>query len=181
MKQKLWILLCIAVLLVGCTASSKVASPTKAVENLFNKYQMLDEDVLNQLDNVIARQNLTEQQKKDYNELIRKQYQNLSFKVKDETADGETAVVTIEIEVYDYARASEETETYAAEHEDEFLGEDKNLSDSLYENYKISKMKEIKERTKYILDIGVTKKDGEWKVNNLSDMERQKIHGLYDL
>lgn len=181
MKQKLWILLCLAVLLVGCTVSSKASSPTKAVENLFNKYQTLNEDVLDQLNNVIAGQKLTEQQKKDYNELMRKQYQNLSFKVKDETVDGETAVVTIEIEVFDYAKASEETETYAAEHEEEFLDKDKNLSDNLYENYKISKMKAIKERTKYILDIGVTKKDGEWRVNNLSDMERQKIHGLYDL
>lgn len=181
MKQKLWILLCFMLLVVGCTIGSSATSPKRAVEDLFGKYQSLDEKVLDQLDDVIAEENLTDTQRTSYTELMRKQYQNLTYTIKDETIDGDTAVVTVEIEVYDYAKANEETEAYAAEHESEFLGEDNNPSDSLYQDYKINKMKEVNDRITYTLDLGLTKTDDEWKLDDLSDMERQKIHGLYNL
>ena len=34
--------------------------------------------------------------------LLKKQYQNLSYKIKEETEDGDNATVEVEIEVYDY-------------------------------------------------------------------------------
>lgn len=179
MKQKILILVSLLVVLVGCSLTGSTTSPKRAVEDLFGKYQALDEEVLTQLDDVIAGETLTTDQKIDYEELMRKQYQNLTYTIKDEVIDGNTAVVTVEIEVYDFAKTNKETETYVAAHESEFLGDDNLTSDVLYQEYKIGKLKSVTDRIKYTLDLELTKTDDEWKMEELSDTERQKIHGLY--
>ena len=124
--------------------------------------------------------NKLQKQKQEYKELIKKQYQNLTYKIKDETYDDNTAVVSIEIEVFNYAKAKDQTDMYVSGHESDFLDENKELSKILYENYKIEQLENVKERTKYTLDISLTKEDGKWRVDKLSDMERQN-HGLYNL
>ncbi|MFA5407784.1 MAG: hypothetical protein WC343_03330 [Bacilli bacterium] len=181
MKQKIIIFMASLLLLAGCTLISSAAAPKRVVEDMLGKYQTLDADVLTQLDDVIANENLTTTQASDYKELMRKQYQNLTYTIKDEAIDGDTAVVTVEIEVYDLAKASKEAESYAAEHEDEFLDEAGAASDTLYQDYKISKLKAVTDRVKYTLELGLTKTNNEWKLDDLSDAERQKIHGLYNL
>jgi|BioPla2DNA2_1021312.scaffolds.fasta_scaffold02664_15 hypothetical protein len=167
--------------LVGCTTATNASTPSKVVENLMTKYKTLDKDVINQLDKVVENEQITKKQKQEYKELIKKQYQNLTYKIKDETYDDNTAVVSIEIEVFNYAKAKDQTDMYVSGHESDFLDENKELSKILYENYKIEQLKNVKERTKYTLDISLTKEDGKWRVDKLSDMERQKIHGLYNL
>ncbi|HHX16922.1 MAG TPA: hypothetical protein GX725_03340 [Mollicutes bacterium] len=167
--------------LVGCTTATNASTPSKVVENLMSKYKTLDKDVINQLDKVVENEQITKKQKQEYKELIKKQYQNLTYKIKDETYDDNTAVVSIEIEVFNYAKAKDQTDMYVSGHESDFLDENKELSKILYENYKIEQLKNVKERTKYTLDISLTKEDGKWRVDKLSDMERQKIHGLYNL
>lgn len=167
--------------LVGCTTATNASTPSKVVENLMSKYKTLDKDVINQLDKVVENEQITKKQKQEYKELIKKQYQNLTYKIKDETYDDNTAVVSIEIEVFNYAKAKDQTDMYVSGHESDFLDENKELSKILYENYKIEQLKNVKERTKYTLDISLTKEDGKWRVDKFSDMERQKIHGLYNL
>jgi len=180
MKRKILILVSLLVVLAGCSLTGSTTSPKRVVEELFGNYQSLNSDVLDQLDEVIAGETLTTTQKSDYEELMRKQYQNLTYTIKDEVIDGDTAVVTVEIEVYDYAKAVKDAEAYAAENEDKFLDDKGTVSDSLYQDYKIQQLKAVTDRTKYTLDLGLTKKDNEWKLDELSDMERQKIHGLYN-
>lgn len=181
MKKKIIILVSLLVVLVGCTITGSTTSPKRAVEDLFGKYQSLDNDVTKQLDDVIAGETLTADQKSDYEELLRKQYQNLTYTIKDEVIDGDTAVVTVEIEVYDFGKTNKETEAYAAENEDKFMDESNAISDNLYQDYKLNKLKSVTDRVKYTLDLSLTKKDDKWKLDELSDMERQKIHGLYNL
>ena len=181
MKRKILILVSLLVVLAGCSLTGSTTSPKRAVEELFGNYQSLNSEVLDQLDDVIAGETLTTTQKSDYEDLMRKQYQNLTYSIKDEVVDGDTAVVTVEIEVYDLAKTNEEAENYVAEHEDEFMGDDEILSDSLYQDYKVSKLETVTDRTKYTLDFGLTKKNNKWVLDELSDMERQKIHGLYNI
>ena len=180
MKQKILILISLIIFIAGCTLTSSTTSPKRAVEDLFGKYQSLDKKVVEQLDDVIAGETLSAVQQSDYKELMRKQFQYLTFTLKDEIIDGDTAVVTVEIEVFDFAKANKETETYLSSHEKEFT-ENGTRSNALYQNYKIDQLKDVKDRIKYTLDLGLTKTDDKWKLDELSDIERQKIHGLYEI
>ncbi|MDD2203016.1 MAG: hypothetical protein PHT75_01700 [Bacilli bacterium] len=180
MKHKILILVSLIVVLVGCSLTDSGIAPKRVVEEMLGNYQSLNSEVLNQLDKVIAGENLTIAQKDDYEELMRKQYQNLTYSIKEEVIDGDTAVVTVEIEVFDYAKAIDDAEIYAAENEDKFLDKEGAASESLYQDYKIEQLKTVTDKIKYTLDLGLTKEDNKWKLDDLSDMERQKIHGLYN-
>ena len=71
-------------LLVGCSLSN---SPTSKVEELFSKYQRLDSDVRNGINDVVKDENLTDEQSTRYKKLLEKQYSNLSYDIKDEKID----------------------------------------------------------------------------------------------
>ena len=188
-------------LFTGC--GNMENTPTKKVEELLGKYQSMDSEVLAQLDNVISSDNsMSDKQKKEYRALLEKQYQNLSYKIKDEDINGDHATVDVEIEVLDYATNISESKKYYQEHKDEFKDDKKNDysdNDSLVEDakdaledagdkiedmtsfidYKIKQLKTVNDKTKYTITFNLTKEDGKWKVDDLSDIDRQKIHGLY--
>ena len=41
-------------------------------------------------------------------------------------------------------------------------------------------MEKVKEKVKYTLQLTLTKVDDEWKMDDLTETEKQKIHGIYD-
>ena len=92
-------------LLVGCSLSN---SPTSKVEDLLTKYQTLDKDIVNGINSIIEEENFTSIQKDRYKKIIEKQYKNLTYEIKNERIDGETASVTTEIEVIDYKKVVNE-------------------------------------------------------------------------
>lgn len=181
MKQirKIILMVTVLFLVVGC--GNMMNTPTKKVEEFLSKYQTQDKDVLEQLDDVIKDAGaMIEDQKKDYRDLMKKQYQNLSYKIKDETEDGDNATVQAEIEVYDYGKAISESETYLTTNREEFLDEEKKEIDSKkFLDYKIKQMKDVKDKVKYTINFTLTKVDGKWKLDDISDIDRQKLHGLY--
>lgn len=166
-------------LVAGC--GNIANTPTKKVEEFLGKYQTQDKSVLDQLDDVIKEAgSLVDNQKDEYRDLMKKQYQNLSYKIKEETEDGTNASVQVEIEVYDYGKRISESEAYLANHRDEFLDEDGLVIDTKkFLDYKIKQMKDTKDKVKYTINFTLTKKDGEWKMDDISDIDRQKLHGLY--
>ena len=195
MKKRLIILLSIFGLLVsGCGNSN---TPTSKVEEFLGKYQTMDSDVLTQLDNIISNDtSMNDTQKKDYQSLMEKQYQNLSYKIKNEKIDGDQATVLVEIEVFDYANSILESRKYYNEHRDEFESNDsfnndqKDESDEIvggeidnlasFIEYKIKQLKDVTDKAKYEITFHLTKEDGEWVIEDISDEDRQKIHGLYE-
>lgn len=55
------------------------------MEEFMGKYQSMDSDVLAQLDNVVSSDSsMSDEQKKNYKALMEKQYQNMSYKIKNE-------------------------------------------------------------------------------------------------
>ncbi len=204
--------------ITGC--GNDMATPTAKVEEFLGKYQKMDSEVLTQLDNVIAEDSsMNDEQKKEYRSLLEKQYQNLSYKIKDETITDDTATVDVEIEVYDYATSIRKSKDYYKEHQDEFTktketidednpldndganttdtptddnndndndNENESESDGLLEeasefiDYKIKQLKNVTDKVKYDITFNLTKKDGKWYLEDISDMDRQKIHGLYE-
>lgn len=156
-------------LLVGCSLSN---SPTSKVEDLLSKYQRLDSDIQSGIDSVIEDENLTEKQKDRYQKLIETQYKKLTYQIKDEKIDGDTATITTEIEVLDYKKAINETTDYYRDKEDYTVEE--------YNDTKLDNLEKIKDKVTYTIDFEV-KKDtsGNWKLSSLDNETIKKIQGMY--
>ena len=177
--KKFLLLISLAVILVGC--DSVMNNPTKRVETFLNKYQTMDEEVLAQLDTTLNNNNdLTKTQKEDYKNLMKKQYQNLTYTIKDEEVDGDMATVKVEIEVYDFNKAMNDADDYLLQNPDEFiLGEDL-VDNEKFMDYKIKQMKNTMDKVKYTIEFNLTKTDDKWTLNNVDEITRQKIHGIYN-
>lgn len=202
MKKKIIVFLSLLTLFVtGC--GNNMNTPTGKVEEFLGKYQSMDSDVLTQLDKVIADDStMDDTQKKDYKTLMEKQYQNMSYKIKDEEIDGDEASVLVEIEVYDYANSIKESRKYYSEHRDEFddkeIGNDGADTDndgmdeegevvggavdtiSSFITYKIKQLMDVTDKANYEITFHLNKEDGEWVVEDITDVDRQKIHGLFE-
>ena len=165
----------------GCESSKMLNTPTKRVEMFFANYQTLDEDVLTQLNDVIDEDaNMTDEQKEKYRDIMKKHYQNITYDVKDETINGDDATVTVEVEVTDYSKAMLEADTYLEEHSEEFNDESGNYDKSKFYDYRLEQMKDVKDKVKYTLEITLTKIDDEWIMDDITDIDEKKIHGVYN-
>lgn len=170
-------------LLTGCNMNMN--SPSKKVEEFLSKYQSMDSDVLTQLDNVIADDSsMSDEDKKEYKSLMEKQYQNMSYKIKNEKVDGDIASVDAEVQVYDYATSVQKSKKYYDEHKTEFNGKNED-NDGLvgesakYIKYKIEQLKNVNDKVKYTITFNLHKDGREWVVDDISDVDLEKIHGLY--
>ena len=153
-------------MLVGCTMGN---SPTSRVEDLFTKYQKLDEDIGMGIDNVVNQQDLTKDHKERYRKLLERQYKNLSYEIKDELIDGDNATVLVEIEVVDYKKAISDL-TFDSD----------NYTKESYDEEKLGRLEKTQDKVKYTLEVKVRKDDdGNWKVEALTPEQIKKIQGMY--
>lgn len=202
MKKVGKVVLCFGFLLLflaGC--STTMNTPTSKVEEFLGKYQNMDDDVTVQLDQVLEEDNsMSDEQKEKYRSILEKQYQNLSYKIKNEDIHGDEATVDVEIEVLDYATTIRDAKEYYEEHKDEIEAEnEKEQSDNdnvledaaegaeeaveesaAYIDYKLKELGNVSDTTTYDITFYLTKADGDWKLQNISDLDLQKIHGLYE-
>lgn len=196
------IVVCAFILLlviVGC--SNNMSTPTNKVEEFLGKYQSMDEDVLKQLDQVIKDDDsMNDDQKDKYKALMEKQYQNLSYKIENEDIQGDSATVDVEIEVLDYATTASKAQEYYNEHKEEIeekyndkkedndnslenAGDDvlQAVEESVaYINYKLEELETANDTVTYNMTFYLTKEDGEWILQDISDLDRKKLHGLYE-
>lgn len=170
-------LVIIIFLTVGCQMDN---TPTKKVETYLNNYKSLDETVLTQLDTVVnADVLMSATQKTSYKDILKKQYEDLTYTIKDETINGDTATVKVEVEVYDFYKLTKESDNYYTTNPNEFKDDAGNITESKYIDYKLNKMKDYKERVTYTIDFYLKKVDKTWVLEDISEDVRQKIHGLY--
>ena len=186
-------------ILVGCNNSMN--TPTSKVEEFLGKYQSMDSYVTTQLEQVLSDDTtMSDEQKEDYKALMEKQYQNLSYKINNEEIDGDNATVDVEIEVLDYATTINKAREYYDEHKDEIEEEynqkqsdNDNVAEdavegveeaveesSAYIDYKIKELEAATDTTTYTITFYLTKEDGDWELQDISDLDLQKIHGLYE-
>lgn len=164
----------------SCEATLTKDTPTKKVEQFFNNYQTLNSDVLSQLDNVIEKEaTFTDDQKDEYRDIMKKHYQDLKYEIKDESIDGDNATVKVEIEVKDYSTIMKDADTYLEAHPEEFADEAGTYDVTLFNKYRLEKIKEANEKVKYTLDLTLTKVDDEWKLDDINQVDESKIHGTY--
>ena len=168
--------LCIS--LVGCGLTKKTAKG--AVEDFLNQYKNLSSNVLDDMNKGVDDEDLSDKQKDVYRDVLKKQYQDMKYKIVNETYDGDNAVVETKITVYDLYKVQKDANDYLTENEDEFK-ENNTFSNSLFMDYKLDKMKKTKETIEYTINFKVTKDDkGNYKVTDLSNEDLEKIHGIYN-
>ena len=167
--KKIILLFIFLLLLVGCSLSN---SPTSRVEDLLSKYQTLDKDIKKGIDEVVSEETLTNVQVRRYRDIIENQYKNLSYEIKDERYDGDTATITVEIEVLDYKKAINDVSS-------SYLNSD-NYTVEEYNNSKLSALENVKDKVLYTIDFDVNKdSNGNWRLASLSNETIKKILGMY--
>ena len=178
MKKIVLLLMTFTILLTSCKNMSN--TPTAKVENFMEKYQSMDSSVLGQLDVIVSnRKDLTDEQKTNYKSLLEKQYQNLSYVITEEQKDKNNAKVTIEVETYDYRGALNKSEEYFNNNEKEFQKEDGKIDLKKYWDFRIEEMTKTQDRVKNIIVFTLHKEKDNWILNDISDTDRDKIHGLF--
>ncbi len=176
MKKLIYIF--ILLLIVGCNNLSN--TPKKQVEEFFKKYQSLDKDVIADLTETInVNDTWTTDQKIKYEKIMKKHYQNLAYKIKEEVVDGDGSVVTVEIEVTNFRKTINEAEQYLQNNQSYFYDDDV-YNNQRYNDYLLEKLESSIEKIKYTLNISLTKTDNKWKLNTLPDSIYDKINGIYN-
>ena len=136
---------------------------------LFAKYQKLDSDINNGIDNVLNEQNMSDSQKERYRKILEKQYKNLTYQIKDETIDGDTATVTVEIEVIDLKKSV-----------DGLVFDNTIYTKETFDEERLNRLEQAKDKIKYTLELTLNKtKNDEWKLNALTNEQIKKIQGMY--
>lgn len=179
--KKIITIIGLALILTGCSLKNMDNTPTKKVETYLNNYQTLDSSVLNELDSIVDDEILfTNEQKDTYRDILKKHYQDLVYKIKEETVNGDKATVETEIEVNDYTKALKEADSYRITNESEFLNEIGIFSESKFNEYKLNLLKNNKDKVKYTIYFSLTKVNDEWVLDKLTETEQEKILGIYE-
>ena len=179
--KKIFCMLAAFIFLTGCGETGELLNtPTKKVEMFLGNYQTLNSNVLEQLDDIIEKDmTFDDTQKETYRDLMKNHYKNLTYEIKDEIIDGDMATVTVEIEVTDYSKIMNEAEQYKTENKEQFNDEAGEYNETLFNDYRLGKLKEAEERVKYTIDFTLTKVNEDWELDELTDEQEAKIHGLY--
>ena len=109
---------------------------------------------------------------------IRKNYFNENGSVEFENINGEMATVTVDVDVYDYYKVESDVASYISSNQNEFSDNGiYNANKGLM--YKIDKLSTASDRVTHTLVFHLTKVDDKWTVDNLSNEDLEKIHGVY--
>lgn len=155
-------------------------TPTKQVEKYLNSYQSLDKGVISDLDIVVEREtNFNLEQKNRYRSLMKKNFQNMSYTIKEETVNGDSAEVDVEISVYDYYKVNKQADNYLLENKDEFI-KDGVYNEERFIDYKLDKMSKNTDKVKYTIYFNLSKdNNGDWRLDEVSEADEEKILGIY--
>ena len=180
MKKKILLVISLFIVLFtisGCSLLNN-NTPTKKVETLLMNYQKNDEGILSELTDYLKTLTIQDEYFEDYKKVYLRQYQDLKYEIKNETIDGDNAIVTAQINVYDYYKVENEVNNYIATNSTDFNND--GLFDTLKAmKYRIDELNKTNDRVDYTIDFTLTKINDEWTINNLTDEDLQKIHGIY--
>lgn len=144
-----------------------------AVETYLMKFKNHEEEVLKSLDELISYENLSLKQQEQYRLVMKRQYQDLTYKTVQEYYNGDKAIITEEIEVYDYNKSKRETKEYYEEHQS-------TLTKGQYQEMQLKAMATEQKRIKYTIDFELNYQEDGWHLTNLDYTILQKIHGIYE-
>lgn len=177
MKKKIYIfsLLSLILILCGCGMGN---NPKSKVETVLNRYQNNSGSIESELDDYLKTLTIDDTYYDDYKKVYIKQYQDLKYEIKDEKINGDIATVNAEIDVYDYYKTENDVKNYISTNQNDFM-ENGIYSSKKALKYKIDKLNTTTSRVKYNITFHLTKVDDDWTVDNLSNEDLEKIHGVY--
>ncbi len=180
--KKLFLVFAFLLVLVGCSCDFNMNTPTKKTEEFLMRYKNLDEGVLSDLELSSEASGLTTTEHKDkYIDVMKRQYQDMTYEVTGENIDGDTASVEVKIKVYDLYKARKDAENYIDEHEEEFYADDTTNRDLLKVNkYILDELYKADEYVEYTITINLIKEDNKWVVEDLDTITKEKLHGTYN-
>ena len=179
--KKILLVIVMFLTLCGCNIMDMNNTPKKQVEKFFNGYQTLDKNVLESLDAIVNKETtLSTEQKNKYRDLLKKHYQDLDYNIKEETINGDSASVKVEIEVTDYSKLEREIEEKRVLSREEFFDETNTYSESKFQDYRLERLKDNKDRVKYTLYLSLTKVDNKWTLDAITETDEEKILGIYE-
>ena len=178
--KKILLVIVFLILFTGCSLSTiNDNKPQEAIDTLFEKYRNKDDNVIEQLKDTIENELSKDEQKKEYEKLMEKQYDNLSYEIKNVDENKDTATATVDITVLNYKSAINDAEKELKNNPEKFNDDNNNFSEEKFMDYKIELMKDVKNTVTHTLNLTLTKSNGMWMVDDLSSDDITKIHGLY--
>lgn len=139
------------------------------VESYLNKFKNHDEAVVSSLNDILDE--LDDEDKELYELVMKRQYTDLEYKIKEERYNADEAFITVLITVYDYEKSKNDaleeigTEVVSAEERLHLI---------------LKKMDEEEKRINYTIDFKVFYQDDKWQLEKPSYEVLEKIHGIYD-
>ncbi|MDD2505343.1 MAG: hypothetical protein PHF21_03625 [Bacilli bacterium] len=177
MKKRYWIFSLLLLFIVsGCMMGN---SPTSKVEELLKRYNNNSDVVKTELGDYLSSLNLDEDNQAGYEGVYLRQYSDLTYEIKDEKIDGNTAEVSVQIKVYDYYNAEIDINNYVSTHQSEFFDDDNVYSSEKALKYRIDELKKVNDKVEYTLNFTLTKVNNVWTVDTLTNEQLEKIHGTY--
>lgn len=175
--KKLLVIPFLVLTLFGCSLNE---TPTSKVEAYLNNYVSLSDTVLTDLDTTVSGENLSDKNKSIYKEVLKRQYENLKYEIKDETINGDKANVKVKIKVYDLYKSTNESQKYRDEHLEDF-NDDAGVFDSeKFSKYRLDEMLKMNDTIEYEVTFDLEKKDNTWVLQEPSREVLEKLHGLYN-
>ena len=162
MKKTILIIIALTIL-TGCSLGN---TPTSRVEDLLSRYQMLDNSIDVSYTALSNDTNLEQDIANKYEETIKKQYRNLSYEIKEEEIDGNTAEVTVQIEVMNYKSIIDKYDR-------------SNYEINQYHKLITDNLEKSKEKITYTLEIPLTLNNEKWQVDDLTEEIKNKLLGIY--
>lgn len=161
------------------SACSMTNSPKSQVESYLGKYNSLHEDVVADMETKVSAEDLSDDNRKLYKEILTREYQDLKYTVKDEKIDGDTATVTAKITVYDLYKSQNNALIYLSEHTQDYY-EGEVFDENRYVKYRLDEMLKTKDTVDYEVTFYLNKKDDKWELQNPDRQTLEKINGLYN-
>ena len=171
------VILFISFLLIGCSLTN---TPTSKVELYLNNYNNLSEEVLLDIEKTSLNENLSEESRKIYKDVLSKQYENMKYEIKDESINGNTAIVKAKVTVYDLYKIEKDSLNYMSQNISEFYDSDGVFSNDLFNTYRVNKLFNADDRIDYEIEFYLDKKEDEWVLKNPDKTTLEKINGLYN-
>ncbi len=174
--KKIVLIVLIALSLTACSLSN---TPTGRVESYLNQYNQLSDDVKTDMETKISSENLSTENTDIYRKVLTRQYQDMKYEVKDEKIDGDKATVIVKLSVYDLYKVDKDAYSYLNNHQDEFTTNGM-YDENIYSKYKLEHMLDTQDKVDYEVTFNLSKKDGQWSLENPDRVTLEKIHGLYN-
>ena len=175
MKKLILIFICL-ISLTGCGGNSA----KDAVDSYLKKYRNLDSEVLVDLEKLVEKENLTEEQKEKYRDVLKKQYKDLAYEIIEEEYDNDISYITVKVSVYDLYQAQSDASTYLSNNPEAFYNENNEYDVNKFLDYKLDKMKDMNGKIEYTIVFTVTKENDKYVVEQPTEQTLEKIHGIYN-